>query len=152
MADTSAIGKPVALEASAEEQEVLGLISITTIRPVTGSWANCTLVPPITSTDSTILYACRCSSFWHSSDMVSIGAEQKESPVWTPSGSIFSIKHTVIMLLSASRTTSSSSSSHPRMDSSTNTWPTKLACSPLAHTVLSSSLLYTSPPPAPPMV
>ena len=39
---------------------------------------------------------------------VSIGAEQKESPVCTPRGSIFSIKHTVIMLLSASRTTSSS--------------------------------------------
>ncbi len=36
-------------------------------------------------------------------------------------GSIFSIKHTVIMLFLESRTTSSSSSSHPRMDSSTRT-------------------------------
>ena len=46
----------------------------------------------------------------------------------------------------------SSSSSQPRMDSSTSTCPTRLACRPLAQTVLSSSLLYTSPPPAPPMV
>ena len=34
MADTKAIGKPVALEARADEREVLGLISITIIRPV----------------------------------------------------------------------------------------------------------------------
>ena len=55
MEETSAIGKPVALEANAEEREVRGLISITMIRSLTGSWANCTLVPPITCTDSTIL-------------------------------------------------------------------------------------------------
>ena len=121
IADTSAIGKPVALLASAEEREVLGLISITMILPLTGSWANCTFVPPMTSTSSTILYACLCSSCCTSSEMVSIGAEQKESPVCTPIGSIFSIKHTVIILFLESRTTSSSSSSHPRMDSSTRT-------------------------------
>jgi len=40
MADTRAMGKPVALEARAEEREVLGLISITTMRSLTGSWAN----------------------------------------------------------------------------------------------------------------
>ena len=152
MEDTSAIGNPVALDASAEERDVRGLISITMIRSVTGSWANCTFVPPITCTDSTILYACSCSLFWHSSEIVSIGAEQNESPVCTPRGSIFSIKQTVIMLLSASRTTSSSNSSHPSIDSSTRTCPTRLACSPLAHTTRSSSLLYTRPPPAPPIV
>ena len=48
MADTKAMGKPVALDAKAEEREVRGLISITMILSVTGSWANCTLVPPIT--------------------------------------------------------------------------------------------------------
>ena len=37
MADTSAIGKPVALEASAEEREVRGLISMTIMRSETGS-------------------------------------------------------------------------------------------------------------------
>ena len=39
-ADTSAIGKPVAFEAKADERDVLGLISITITRPVLGSWAN----------------------------------------------------------------------------------------------------------------
>ncbi len=46
-----------------------------------------------------------------------------------------------IILLSASRTTSSSSSSQPRIDSSTSTCPTILACRPLAHTVFNSSTL-----------
>ena len=53
-AEMSAIGKPVALEARAEERDVLGLISITTTRPVFGSWANWIFVPPITSIASTI--------------------------------------------------------------------------------------------------
>ena len=48
MAEICAMGKPVALEASAEEREVRGLISMTTTRSLTGSWANCTLVPPMT--------------------------------------------------------------------------------------------------------
>ena len=48
IADTKAIGKPVALDANAEEREVLGLISITTMRSETGSCANWTLVPPTT--------------------------------------------------------------------------------------------------------
>ncbi len=34
------MGKPVALEARAEERDVRGLISITTTRPVSGSCAN----------------------------------------------------------------------------------------------------------------
>ncbi len=50
------MGKPVALEASAEEREVRGLISMTTTRPEAGSCANWTLVPPITSMASTIRY------------------------------------------------------------------------------------------------
>jgi hypothetical protein len=51
---TSAIGKPVALLASAEDREVRGLISMTTIRSVSGSWANWTFVPPMTSMASTM--------------------------------------------------------------------------------------------------
>ena len=54
MDETRAIGKPVALDANAEERDVRGLISITTTRPVFGSCANCTLVPPITSIASTM--------------------------------------------------------------------------------------------------
>jgi hypothetical protein len=54
MDETIAIGKPVALEARAEERLVLGLISMTTTRPVAGSWANWTFVPPMTSMASTM--------------------------------------------------------------------------------------------------
>ena len=55
---------------------------------------------------------------------------------------MFSMKQTVIILLSASRTTSTSSSSQPRIDSSTRTCPTRLAWRPRAQTVDNSSLLY----------
>ena len=43
------------LEANAEERDVLGLISITISLSVLGSCAHCTFVPPITSTELTIL-------------------------------------------------------------------------------------------------
>ena len=55
IAETKAMGKPVALDARAEEREVRGLISMTISRSVLGSWAHWTLVPPVTWTDSTIL-------------------------------------------------------------------------------------------------
>ena len=55
MAETSAMGKPVALDASAEERLVRGLISMMMSRSFTGSCAHCTFVPPITCTESTIL-------------------------------------------------------------------------------------------------
>jgi len=41
-----AIGKPVALDASAEERETRGFISITSISPSTGSRRNWMLQPP----------------------------------------------------------------------------------------------------------
>ena len=53
-AEIKAMGKPVALEARADERDVLGLISITTTLPVFGSWANWILVPPMTLMASTI--------------------------------------------------------------------------------------------------
>ena len=53
-----AMGNPVALLARAEERDVLGLISMITIRSDTGSCANCTLVPPMTPIDSTMACAC----------------------------------------------------------------------------------------------
>jgi hypothetical protein len=49
-------GKPVAFDAKADERDVRGLISIITIRPVFGSWANCMFDPPITPIFSTTLY------------------------------------------------------------------------------------------------
>ena len=73
--------------------------------------------------------------------MVSIGAVQKESPVWTPMASTFSMKQTVIFCPFASRTTSSSSSSQPRTDSSTRIWLTGLIESPRFAIVWNSSML-----------
>ena len=63
IADTKAIGKPVALEASAEEREVLGLISMMISLSVLGSCAHCTLQPPITLTESTTLWDFSCKRF-----------------------------------------------------------------------------------------
>jgi hypothetical protein len=44
-----AIGKPVALEASAEERDTRGFISMTIIRPSAGLTANCTFEPPVST-------------------------------------------------------------------------------------------------------
>ena len=73
--------------------------------------------------------------------MVSMGAVQKESPVWTPMASTFSMKQTVIFCPLASRTTSSSSSSHPSTDSSISTWLTGLTDRPRPTMVWNSSML-----------
>ncbi|OPZ76874.1 MAG: hypothetical protein BWY79_01420 [Actinobacteria bacterium ADurb.Bin444] len=73
--------------------------------------------------------------------MVSMGAVQKLSPVWTPTASTFSMKQTVTIWFLMSRTTSTSNSSHPTTDSSTSTCPTRLARMPRAATICSSSLL-----------
>ena len=43
------MGKPVALEASAEERLTRGFISMTMRRPVWGLTANCTLEPPVST-------------------------------------------------------------------------------------------------------
>src|SRR3546814_1032991 len=48
-----AIGKPVAFEASAEERDTRGFISMTTMWPLLGSRANCTLEPPVRSEEHT---------------------------------------------------------------------------------------------------
>jgi hypothetical protein len=122
LAATFAIGKPVAFEASAEERETRGFISITTSRPVSGSTANCTLEPPVSTPISRrqAIEALRIS--WYSlSVSVSAGATVMESPVCTPIGSMFSIEQTMMQLSSLSRTTSISYSFQPSTDSSTST-------------------------------
>ena len=141
MAETSAIGKPVAFEASAEERDVRGLISMMTTRPVFGSCANWTLVPPMTPIFSTMRKASRrrrSSSFL---SIVRNGAAQKLSPVWTPTASMFSMKQTAIIWFFASRTTSTSSSSQLRIDSSMRHWCVSEASRPRAQIVRSSSTL-----------
>ena len=44
-----AIGKPVALDAKAEERLTRGFISIMTMRPVFGQIPNCTFEPPVST-------------------------------------------------------------------------------------------------------
>ncbi len=44
-----AIGKPVALDASAEERDTRGFISMTTMRPSAGFTANWTFEPPVST-------------------------------------------------------------------------------------------------------
>ena len=117
-----AIGKPVALEASAEERETRGFISMTTRRPSAGLTANCTLEPPVSTpiSRSTAIEALRI--IWYSlSVRVSAGATVIESPVWTPIGSMFSIEQMMMQLSALSRTTSISYSFQPSTLSSTST-------------------------------
>ena len=48
-AATLAIGKPVAFEASADERDTRGFISMINMRPSAGLIANCTFEPPVST-------------------------------------------------------------------------------------------------------
>ena len=137
-----AIGKPVALDASAEERDTRGFISITIRRPVSGCTANCTLLPPVSTpiSRSTAIEALRIS--WYSlSVSVSAGATVMLSPVCTPIGSMFSIEQMMMQLSARSRTTSISNSFQPSTNSSTSTWPTGEALMPPSTMRMNSSRL-----------
>ena len=152
-AATLAIGNPVALEASAEERDTRGFISITTRRPLRGSTANWTLAPPVsTPTARSTVRASSRMSWYSRSDRVIWGATVTESPVWTPIGSTFSIEQTTTALSARSRITSSSNSFQPSTDSSIRTRPTGLAVRPSASSRRSSSPVRAMPPPQPPRV
>ncbi len=113
------MGNPVALEASADERDTRGFISITTILPSAGFTANCTLEPPVSTPilRSTAMEASRM--IWYSlSVSVWAGATVMESPVCTPIGSMFSMEQTMMQLSFLSRTTSISNSFQPSTDSS----------------------------------
>ena len=117
-----AIGNPVAFEASAEDRDTRGFISITTMRPSAGFTANCTFDPPV-STPILRRHAIEASRIrWYSlSVSVSAGATVTESPVWMPIGSTFSMEQTMMQLSALSRTTSISYSFQPSTDSSIST-------------------------------
>ncbi len=70
------------------------------------------------------------SRWWTASESVWTGATTIESPVWTPSGSTFSIEQTAMQVSSASRMTSYSTSCQPTRHCSTMTWWMGLARSP----------------------
>ena len=112
------MGKPVALEASAEERLTRGFISMTMRRPVSGWTANWTLEPPVSTPISRITAIEALRMIWYSlSVSVCAGATVMESPVWTPIGSTFSIEQTMTQLSRLSRITSISNSFQPRSDS-----------------------------------
>ncbi len=109
----------MAFDASADERETRGFISITTIRPSFGSIPNCTLEPPLTTPISRITAKEASRMIWYSlSVKVCAGATVIESPVCTPIGSKFSIEQTIMQLSFLSRTTSISNSFQPISDSS----------------------------------
>ena len=117
-----AIGKPVALDASADERETRGFISMTMIRPSRGLTANWMLQPPVSTPTSRMTAIEMSRSRWYSRSVrVSAGATVIESPVCTPIGSRFSIEQTTTTLSAWSRMSSSSYSFHPRIDSSSRT-------------------------------
>ncbi len=137
-----AIGKPVAFEASAEERDTRGFISMMTRRPSAGLTANCTFEPPVSTpiSRSTLIEASRM--IWYSlSVSVSAGAIVTESPVCTPIGSRFSIEQMMMQLSLRSRTTSSSNSFQPRIDSSISTSLVGEASMPRSTISMNSVLL-----------
>ena len=117
-----AIGKPVALEASAELRDTRGFISMTTTSPVSGLTANCTLEPPVSTPILRMIALEASRSSWYCGSVsVSAGATVTLSPVCTPMGSMFSMEQMTTTLSAASRMTSSSNSCQPMTDSSSST-------------------------------
>ncbi len=132
----------MAFEASAEERETRGFISITTIAPFFGLMANCTLEPPVSTpiSRSTAMLALRM--IWYSwSVRVCAGATVIESPVCTPIGSRFSMEQTMMQLSLWSRTTSISYSFQPSSDSSIRSSLVGLASRPRLQISTNSSWL-----------
>ena len=116
------MGKPVALDARADDRDTRGFISITTTRPVLGSTENWQLEPPVSTPISRMMRIEALRRFWYSRSVsVCDGATVTESPVWTPMGSRFSMEQTITTLSFLSRITSISNSFQPSSDSSTST-------------------------------
>ncbi len=130
----------MALEASAEERDTRGFISITTMRPSAGFTPNWMLEPPVSTPISRIIASEASRMRWYSlSVKVCAGATVMESPVCTPIGSKFSIEQMMTTLSARSRMTSSSNSFQPITDSSTSTCCTGLCWSPHFTAASSSS-------------
>ena len=148
-----AIGKPVAFDASAEERETRGFISMTMTRPSVGLTANWMLQPPVSTPTSRMTAMPMSRSRWYSRSVsVRAGATVIESPVWTPIGSRFSMEHTTTTLSAWSRITSSSYSFQPRIDSSRRTSVTGEYWRPAPAMRRSSPSSWANPDPRPPMV
>ncbi len=148
-----AIGKPVALDASAEERETRGFISMTIMRPVAGSIANWMLQPPVSTPTSRRMAMPTSRMCWYSRSVRVIeGATVTESPVWTPMGSTFSMEQTTTTLSLWSRMSSSSYSFQPSTDSSMRTSVVGDSARPFPAMRSTSSQVWAMPEPRPPMV
>ena len=149
-----AIGKPVALDASALDRETRGFISMTTIRPVRGWMANWMLQPPVATPTARRMASPRSRIAWYSRSVsVIAGATVIESPVCTPIGSTFSIEQTTTALSCPSRISSSSNSFQPSTLSSISTSCTGDGREPRRRRFRSSSSAVCAiPEPSPPMV
>ena len=132
----------MALEASAEERDTRGFISITIMRPFSGLIANCTFEPPVSTPISRSTASEASRMIWYSlSVSVSAGATVMESPVCTPIGSMFSMEQTMMQLSALSRTTSISNSFQPSTLSSTSTCVVGEASRPRSTMSMYSCLL-----------
>ena len=140
MAAIFAIGKPVAFDASADDRDTRGFISMTMIRPFSGLIANWMFEPPVSTPTRRMIRRPRSRIRWYSlSVSVSAGATVMLSPVWTPIGSTFSIEQMTTKLSALSRITSSSNSFHPITDSST-----RISCTGLISMPRPASSRYSS--------
>ncbi len=140
------------MDASAEERETRGFTSMTQYSKDSGFSANWTLQPPVIF-NSDIMFSAEVRSIWYSlSPKVCEGATTMESPVCTPTGSMFSMLQTVMQLPAASRMTSYSISFQPAMQRSTSTSPTRLSLRPFVKISINSASLCAMPPPLPPRV
>jgi hypothetical protein len=134
-----AIGKPVALDASAEERDTRGFISMTSISPSAGLTANWMLQPPASTPISRMIAMAASRITWYSRSVsVIAGATVMLSPVCTPIGSRFSIEQTMTTLSRRSRITSSSYSFQPSTLRSISTCRTGDRSSPPRTSVSSS--------------
>jgi hypothetical protein len=109
-----AIGKPVALDARAEDRDTRGFISMTTMRPSAG--IDGPLHVGAAGLDADLAQdvdRARAHPLVLFVGQVRAGATVIESPVCTPIGSIFSIEQMMMQLSALSRTTSISYSFQP---------------------------------------
>ena len=115
LAATFAMGYPVALDASAEERDTRGLISIAMMSSFSsGDTANWTLQPPAKSPMLRIILMAMSRMRWNVESLkVMAGATVMLSPVWMPIGSKFSMEQTMVTLSLESRRSSSSNSFQP---------------------------------------
>src|SRR3989339_1553033 len=91
-----AMGKPVALEASADERDTRGFISMTYICPFAGFMANWMFDPPVSTPMARIILMDASRMSWYSRSVrVCAGATVMESPGWMPMGSRFSMEQTM---------------------------------------------------------